>query len=336
MFLVFLGRDLGVADRAVGSPVEPFGMLADPRGGGAASTGSRSPARSPAHAPRQPRPAGRSPRRCRVPDAGRSDRLPRHQWRRASPVAGLSVQAVVPALAVATADWMDRREVEDVEAHVAHVRQFADHVGERAVPSRDRRSASVGRVRTRTQRQPPCGPPRPPAPAGGREGRRARRAGPSARARPRRAGALSGNPRPGAAPRAARRADPRRGSPVGALGLRRRLCDQLETLGEFQRDRLASRVLLAELQAPGRKRCRARRAPCRGSWCRASGTVPAQRSLSVDAVGRCGTAKNAVIRGPVADHGTELVVAVPEDVGFDPQHIADMRLTGNRRRRSEA
>src|SRR5829696_2890958 len=54
----------------------------------------------------------------------------------AADVAGRGLQRVVPALAVGAPDRMDRREVEDVETELAHVRQLRDYVVEGAVALR--------------------------------------------------------------------------------------------------------------------------------------------------------------------------------------------------------
>src|SRR3954463_646643 len=45
-------------------------------------------------------------------------------------------QRVVLALAVLEPDRVNRREIQDVEAHALHVGQMGDHVVERAVPVR--------------------------------------------------------------------------------------------------------------------------------------------------------------------------------------------------------
>ena len=60
---------------------------------------------------------------------GRSDRIG------AAGVVGAGDEAVVAALAVGLPDRMDRREVENVEAHRLDRRQAADHVAEGAVPA---------------------------------------------------------------------------------------------------------------------------------------------------------------------------------------------------------
>src|ERR1700694_2558861 len=53
---------------------------------------------------------------------------------RATGIVGSGLELVVAALAVGSADWMDRRQIENVEPHLAHIRQPGDHVVERAVP----------------------------------------------------------------------------------------------------------------------------------------------------------------------------------------------------------
>ena len=133
--LVLLGRILGELDGAVRPPVEPLGMLHEPRMvaralngeiegeleavavGGLDQGGEVVP--------------GAELRVERIVSAlGRADGIG------AARVAGRSRQAVVAALARGSADRMDRREVEHVEAHVAHVGQAFDHVAERAVAVR--------------------------------------------------------------------------------------------------------------------------------------------------------------------------------------------------------
>ena len=54
----------------------------------------------------------------------------------AAEIAGRRRQRVVAALAVLLADRMDRREIEDVETHLADIGEAADHVVERAVAVR--------------------------------------------------------------------------------------------------------------------------------------------------------------------------------------------------------
>src|SRR5437899_12518468 len=54
----------------------------------------------------------------------------------AAGIIGAGREGVVAALAVGRADGMDRREIEDVEAHVADARQGPDDVVERAERTR--------------------------------------------------------------------------------------------------------------------------------------------------------------------------------------------------------
>ena len=116
--LVLLGRVLGVPDRAVGPVVEPLGMLGAPRGG-RASTGARSRARPPGRAPRPP--STKASKSSSVPSSGWMAVWPpsaRADGPRAARVVGPGVERVVAALAVRAADRVDRRQVDDVEAHV--------------------------------------------------------------------------------------------------------------------------------------------------------------------------------------------------------------------------
>src|SRR6202030_204844 len=64
---------------------------------------------------------------------------------RAAEIVRRGAQAVVAALAVGRADRMNRREIDDVEAHVADRRQQADHVVEPAM--------ALGIVRRRAWKQ---------------------------------------------------------------------------------------------------------------------------------------------------------------------------------------
>ena len=83
---------------------------------------------------RPPRRGRRSPRACRARGGwpcGRPPRAPMAHGLPRSP--GVGVLGVVAALAVLAADRVDRRQVEDVEAHLRDVRQVLDDVAKRAV-----------------------------------------------------------------------------------------------------------------------------------------------------------------------------------------------------------
>src|SRR5215208_2246865 len=80
-------------------------------------------------------------------------------------------------------------------------------------------------------------------------------------------------------------------------------------------------MLLAQLEAPGRERVApaAHRVAVAGVARERNAAAPA---IVVDERHRP-FAPGLVIRGPIADGRTELVVTVAEDVGFDLQHVAD-------------
>ena len=133
--LVLLRRILGVADRAVGAAAEPLRMLLEPgmiertldgeierdlqallgRGGDQAAKILR-----------------RAERRMNrvVPALDATDGIG------AAGIVWPGRKRVVATLAVGRADRMDRREVEDIEAHVADARQGLDDVVERAEGAR--------------------------------------------------------------------------------------------------------------------------------------------------------------------------------------------------------
>lgn len=52
---------------------------------------------------------------------------------RAARIIGARLQGIIAALAVRLADGMNRREIQHIEAHIAHIRQPLDHIAERAV-----------------------------------------------------------------------------------------------------------------------------------------------------------------------------------------------------------
>ena len=110
-----------------------------------------------------------------VPALFRTDRVD------AADIAGQRLQRVVLALAVGAPDWVDRREVEHVEAEVLHVRELRDHVVEGAVPLR------IARLRAREHLVPGREPrreavgDRPPGRGRSGKGCAARRCGRRAR-----------------------------------------------------------------------------------------------------------------------------------------------------------
>jgi hypothetical protein len=130
--LVLLRRVLGELDRAVGPPVEPLGVLLDPRMVGRALDGEVDGDLEAMVG----RGGDQAAEAVEVAELGvervvaallRADRVG------ATGVVGRRCQRVVAALAIGPADRMDRREVEHVEAEVAHVRKAGDHVIEGAV-----------------------------------------------------------------------------------------------------------------------------------------------------------------------------------------------------------
>ncbi len=161
--LVALGRVLGVADRAVGAVPEPLRVLGHPGVVGAALqrvVESHLEARlarggdegvEVLHGPELGVDG-------RVAAVGRADRP------RAAGVLGAGVEAVVRPLAMGEADRVDRREVDDVEAHLGERRQPGRGGAQRAgvvrrstlgareelVPRRERAELAVDPQRERT------------------------------------------------------------------------------------------------------------------------------------------------------------------------------------------
>ena len=185
--LVLLGRVLRVLDRAVRPVVEPLGVLAHVRVVGRAL--ERVVQRD--LDPVLPGARARAPGNRRgCPSAGSTALCPPCSLPMAHGEPGSSgaaVRRVVAALAEAPPDGMDRREVDDVEAHRGDGGQPVDAVLEGAVPAGDAplraREHLVPRRRTRR-----AAGPRPPRAPGRRRWRRCDRdSAPRARARRRRA-----------------------------------------------------------------------------------------------------------------------------------------------------
>src|SRR5205823_14477682 len=114
-----LGRVLGVADRAVGAVAEPLRMLFEPGMVERALDGEIERDLQAVFGGGGDQPAeilGRAERRVdRIVSAfDAADGIG------AAGIVGPGLQCIVAALAVGRADGMDRREIEDVEAHVAN------------------------------------------------------------------------------------------------------------------------------------------------------------------------------------------------------------------------
>ena len=133
--LIFLRRILCVFDGAVRPPVEPFGMVLDPRMVGRGVKGDVEgdfqavPLGGVHHPPEVVHRSQFGMDRLVAPVL-RADRVG------AADIVLARRQRVVAALAVGLADGVDRREIQDVEAHFLDVRQARDHVVEAAVDIR--------------------------------------------------------------------------------------------------------------------------------------------------------------------------------------------------------
>ena len=140
--LVFLRRVLGVLDRAVGPPLEPFRMLLQP---GMIRRALDREVERDLHAVARGRlrRSGGSRRACRAPDGPRRGRPPPRRWRRGCrDRRARAFSALLRPLRLVRADRMDRREIDDVEAERRDLRQPRDAVVERAVPARHRALAA--------------------------------------------------------------------------------------------------------------------------------------------------------------------------------------------------
>ena len=134
--LVLFGRVLGILDRAVGPPLEPFGMLLEPWMVGRAL--HREVERD-FHAVRG---AGAH----EAPEVGQRaefgvDRV-MAAFRRADGVGAAGVarrgaQRIVAPLAIGMPDGMDRREIDNIEAEAGDLRQTRDAIIEGAVAAGD-------------------------------------------------------------------------------------------------------------------------------------------------------------------------------------------------------
>ena len=174
--LVLLRRVLGELDRSVRTPVEPFRMLLDPGMVGRALDREIERDLEAMRVRRVDEPAEVVERAelgmDRVVAAFvRADGVD------AADVAGRGLQRVVLALAVGAPDRVDRREVEDVEAELADVRQPARSRRRRCRGASDRPIASAGTSRTRPRSAPRAGRRRPRARGRSARGCAARRYG---------------------------------------------------------------------------------------------------------------------------------------------------------------
>ena len=157
--LVLLGRVLGVGDGAVRPVVEPLGVLRDPGVVGRALQGVVEGHLHPVR-PLPRRPSGRSRRPCRAPGRSRCGRPRSPRWprgcpgRQARPSSVLSrpLRAVMP-------DRVDRRQVQDVEAHgrdLGHAPgrplEAAERSREQLVPGADQSPLAVHPQRHRVRR----------------------------------------------------------------------------------------------------------------------------------------------------------------------------------------
>src|SRR5581483_7055138 len=127
--LVALRRILGVLQRAVGAPVEPFGMLLEPRVVGRAL--DREVERD--LEPELLRVRAEPLELLHRPELGIDRLVPAllaADRPRAARVVRARLERVVPALAVRVADRMNGREVHDVEAELREARQLAPYAFE--------------------------------------------------------------------------------------------------------------------------------------------------------------------------------------------------------------
>ena len=149
--LILLRRVLRVLDRSVGPMLEPLGVLADPRMIGRRL--ERDVERDLETEPvRDGDEAIEVVERAEPGLDGRVSAVFGADGPRAARIARRRRQRVVPALAVRAADRMDRRQVEDVEAHRRDVGQPRFGVAQRAAARR------VGRARAREHLVPRAEP----------------------------------------------------------------------------------------------------------------------------------------------------------------------------------
>ncbi len=178
--LVLLRRVLGVLDRAVGAPVEPLGMLLDPRmvRRGVQRDVERDLETVVARGRDEPVEILQRPKlgmHREVPPFRRPDRVG------AARIVRTGIQRVVAPLAVGPADRVDRREIQHVEPQIPHIGKPRNHVVERAVPVRiarhrprehlvpgaERRREPIRKDRQHLVAREVCARPRPPHQLGG-------------------------------------------------------------------------------------------------------------------------------------------------------------------------
>ena len=139
--LVFLRRVLGVSDRAVGPPLEPFRMLLEPGMVGRALHGE-------VERDLHVRAAAGLDQAAEIVERAelRMDRvvaaLPAADRVEAAGIVRAGLERIVLALAVGLADRMDRRQIEHVEAERGDLRHPRDAIVERAVLARHRALAA--------------------------------------------------------------------------------------------------------------------------------------------------------------------------------------------------
>src|SRR5262249_6518790 len=132
--LVLLRRIFRVANGAVGSMVKPFRVLAHPGMVGRALEGD-------VERHLHPEPLGRAHEAPEIIELAESGMhggvaaLEPADRPRATRVARLRDERVVAPLAPRAADGVDRRHVDDIEAHALHIREPLDAIVERAVPA---------------------------------------------------------------------------------------------------------------------------------------------------------------------------------------------------------
>ena len=237
-------------------------------------------------------------------------------------------QAVVLALAVRAADRVDRREVEHVEAEVAHIGQLARSRRRRCRAGSDRRD-----MRARHQLVPgaeggaPCGRRRAPARARSATGWCGCRRASSARRSPAPSAARAGSPSSAVASSCGEQR-----CSACAVRVARRARSRASVVSTRSRPSVSSSAIgtpaacffdTSSRQLAKRSRQAIDRVDDSGRSPRPA-AKPRQRSLSKKRHRRFAP----VVSSGAADQerGVDLVVAVGEDVGLDGEAVADRRL----------
>ena len=238
--LVLLRRVLGVADRAVGPPGEPLGVVAHPGVVGRALERV-------VEGHLEAELAGPGDERIQVlerPELGVHRLVPaggRADGPGAAGIVRSRRQRVVPTLAVGDADGVDRREVDDVEAELGHVVQMAGGAPQAAEGPREQLVPGPGRG-AGAGRPTAAGGPTPTA--GRRDGRRGARR--RRRRTPRRGAPRASRPCGAPLPRR-----PRAGRGRGSVEGGREVLEEQPALFELERHVLARRHLHLDLMPPG-------------------------------------------------------------------------------------